>query len=104
VKWLALLLLATAACYAEEPKKPRCNGKSEGLFWPEEANTDRIAAGRLSRCGALEVCVLRGWRYKWQPLSVHVSQLGKKSGALPASCLAPTNEAKEQPPQKAAGN
>jgi hypothetical protein len=35
-----------------------------GQFWPEVANTDRVAAGKLAQCGMLEMCsrgILRYW-------------------------------------------
>ena len=48
-----------------------------GRFWPEAANTDSDAARKLAQCGLLEICTRTTFRYKWQPVTVNVRQLGK---------------------------
>jgi hypothetical protein len=80
VRWILTLLLPAAACLAEEAKPP-CNARNQGRLWPARAETDGAFARRAARCGELELCALAGWRYRWQRVTVHVSQLGKKRGA-----------------------
>ena len=72
---MALLTLLSAACMAEE-ERPRCTSLIRGRFWPEQANWDRAASRRAEQCGELMICTQRAWRYRWEPLTVHVSQLG----------------------------
>jgi hypothetical protein len=74
---MALLALFGTVCLAGEAERPPCNAKQRGRLWPEEANTSREASRRAERCGNLQMCAVGVWRYRWQPLTVHVSQLGK---------------------------
>ncbi len=39
------------------------------------------------------MCSLQIWRYKWKPVSVHVSQLGKAPQPVSAACQAVMDEA-----------
>ena len=48
-----------------------------GRLWPEAVNYDPAAARRAERCGEIFMCRLGAWTYRWEPLTVHVSQLGK---------------------------
>ena len=80
---VASILLAGASV-GQDPAKPRCSARLQGQFWPEQANQDAKLARALSRTGELELCTLWGWRYRWQSVSVHISQLPKKRGKTPA--------------------
>ena len=46
-------------------------------MWPEAANSDRHALQRAARSGKLEVCAATTWRYRWQPMTVTVTQLAE---------------------------
>jgi hypothetical protein len=71
------LCLAIPACFGQDPAKPRCTGKIRGTLWPEAANTDHKALQRAARSGKLEVCAATTWRYRWQPMTVTVTQLAE---------------------------
>jgi hypothetical protein len=68
---IVLLLLAASS-------KPVCNAAHQGRYWPEAANGSRQALRELYQSGALELCSAGEWKYKWMPLSVHVTRLGRK--------------------------
>ena len=68
---IILLLLAAAP-------KPGCDAASQGRFWPEAANYSRTEARRTFQSGMLEMCTAGNRKYRWQPLSVHVSQIRRK--------------------------
>ncbi len=73
----ALLVLLAIPCFAGEMGRPPCNARNRGQLWPQEANSDRNAARRAEHAGQLEMCTPGVWKYHWQPLTVHISQLGK---------------------------
>jgi len=77
VKYLATLILFGAVCLAGGDRRPACNAKVQGQFWPEEANSNHDAARRLYQSGELEMCSLEVWKYKWEHISVNVRDLGK---------------------------
>jgi hypothetical protein len=85
VKYLATLILFGAVCFAGENRRPVCNAKVQGQFWPEEANSDRDAARRLYQSGELEMCSLQVWKYKWEHISVNVRDLGKSKRTAASS-------------------
>ena len=74
VGWLMML---APVCFAGEPQKPVCSARTQGEFWPAEANISQQAAQRLFRSGELELCSLAVWKYKWQHLSVNVRDTGR---------------------------
>jgi hypothetical protein len=75
---MALFFFA-GSCYAEEsPAKPACNARTRGKLWPEKA-------GRHSLAGPIEMCALRLWRYRWEQLTVDVSQLRAESAGSKAA-------------------
>jgi hypothetical protein len=88
VRWMFIPMLMLACGWAQEPPKPRCNAQQRGRLWPEGA--------ARSTCGQIEICTLSVWKYRWEPITVHVSQLAKDpkrrsaceaaqlSGAVPA--------------------
>jgi hypothetical protein len=59
-----------AACFAEDatPAKPECNAENLHKIWPEKTSR---------RPGApVEICVEKHHlRYRWQPLTVDISEL-----------------------------
>jgi hypothetical protein len=80
-----------AGCLAKEPEaiqKPACKAPIHGQFWPQAANTDVTAARKLAQCGALEICTRTAFRYKWQPVTVNVRQLGKTPQEPTPACAA----------------
>ncbi len=80
VSVLMVAVTLAACCFAREDEKPRCTAKLRGQFWPEQANSDPGLVSRLIRTGQLEICTVRVWRHRWEPLTVTVSQLAKESG------------------------
>lgn len=81
------LLLIVPVALAQEVEKPKCSADTLGQLWPAGANHDSALFAKHSRCGELEMCVRRVWRYRWEMLSVRLDQLAK-SGQLrkPAGC------------------
>ncbi len=68
LKWMAIPVLAVCA-QAEVVSKPPCNRQNRGRLWPEQKSA--------RACRAIEICTLHVWKYRWEPLTVHVSQLAK---------------------------
>jgi hypothetical protein len=82
-----LLLLIVPVALAQEGEKPKCGADTLGQLWPADANHDSALFVKHSRCGELEMCVRKVWRYRWEMLSVRLDQLAK-DGQLrkPAGC------------------
>ena len=74
----ALAALLSGLCFAQQDGRPRCTAKLRGRFWPEAANSDGKLLSTLARSGQLEMCVVRVWKHRWEPLTVNVTQLGKE--------------------------
>jgi hypothetical protein len=91
MKLAACMALFASLCLAQEIRKPACNAKTEGQFWPEEANSSQEAVRRFSQSGELEVCSAAGLKHKWKRLSVNVHDLakGKKSSSPPSKKPSP---------------
>jgi hypothetical protein len=88
---MMLCLLLSANVLARAPgnsSKPACRAAIRGQFWPQAANNDSKVAQKLSQCGALEMCSVTTWRYKWLPVTVNVRQLGKNPQQPTAACAA----------------
>lgn len=68
---LCIPVLVAAPLAAEQASKPACTQATQGQVW-----TDRSGSGRPLRT---EVCSLHVWRYRWTQVTVHASQLMKKS-------------------------
>jgi len=88
---ITFCVLMAASVLANQPEvssKPACRAAIRGQFWPDAANSDPQAARKLSQCGALEMCTATTWRYKWQPVTVNVRQLGKTPQQPTAACVA----------------
>jgi hypothetical protein len=96
--------LMGSLCWAQDgqAQKPVCNAENHGLLWPEHiAGHDPVP---------VEMCSVHLWKYKWRPLTVHISALVKEarphaskgtlaSAANPVSMPAPPAEsAKEAEP------
>jgi hypothetical protein len=77
MKYIGLITLFGAMAFAGQPRKPACNAKVQGQFWPTEANTDRQVKHELYQSGELEMCSLVVWKYKWKRISVNVHELLK---------------------------
>ena len=69
LKWLLIPLLATLPGLAQEPPKPPCNARNHGMLWSGGHAPDAR--------GPIELCALSVWKYRWEPLTVDVSQLAK---------------------------
>ena len=91
---LCMLLAASGLAKDQEPavQKPACKAAIHGHFWPDAANTDGNAARKLAQCGSLEICATTGWRYKWQPVTVNVRQLGKAPQEVTPACVSVMEE------------
>jgi hypothetical protein len=94
LKWMLLLFIWGTACLAEDAGRPPCKAQNRGRFWPEQANSDREFARKAERCGELQMCVQGVWRHRWEPLTVHVGQLGKGPKQAIPGCGKATAEAK----------
>ena len=68
---IVLLLVAVSS-------RPACNAANHGRYWPETANGSRQAIREFYQSGTLEMCSAGEWKYKWVPLSVHISRIAKK--------------------------
>jgi hypothetical protein len=75
--FLTVPALLTVPCSAQSVQagKPACNEKARGRLWPEK--TSRGAAVPI------ELCAHKGWRYRWQQLTVDVSQLRVTAASKP---------------------
>jgi|SRR5450631_3468820 hypothetical protein len=82
MRYVALLILFGVACSAGDARKPVCNARKQGQFWPEEANFDHDAARQLYQRGELEMCSLAVWKYKWEHMSVNVRDLTQRRRPL----------------------
>jgi len=65
-------LLLVSACFAREAgaAKPECNAQTKGDFWPDKANRGSGVP--------VEMCVEKHWKYRWEQLTVDISQLRRK--------------------------
>ena len=74
VKWLAIPMMIVFSGYAESPPpapKPVCNAQNRGRLWPEKA-------GRHTAGAPIELCSMHFLKYRWQKLTVDVSELRMK--------------------------
>jgi hypothetical protein len=95
---LCVAMAASVLAKDQEPsRRPACKAAIHGQFWPEAANTNSKAARQLAQCGALEICANTRWRYKWQPVTVNVRQLGKSPQEPSAACAAVIEEYSQEP-------
>lgn len=67
--FFAMPLLLAGACFAQEAgaAKPQCNAQTKGDLWPEKA--------RRGSGVPVEMCVEKHWKYRWEQLTVDISQL-----------------------------
>ena len=103
MRWIVVLVAFGTVCFAEEARRPPCNARNHGRLWPEQANSDRDFAQRAGRCGELLMCTVGVWKYRWQPLTVHVSQLGKGFKRGIPGCGEPNAEAASRPLPRSSG-
>ena len=81
------LLLIVPVVVAQDVEKPKCSADTVGQLWPTDANHDSALFAKHSRCGDLELCVRKLWRYRWETLSVRLDQLAKNGQFhKPAGC------------------
>ena len=85
MKIVSLIAFFGAICLAQDAQKPVCNAKTQGQFWPAEANSGPDAVRRLTQSGEIEMCSQGVWRYKWEHLSVSVRDLAKGKDPAPQS-------------------
>jgi hypothetical protein len=74
---MIFVLFCAGAGSAEQAVRPSCNAQNPGRVWRAQANWDRAAAHRAEYDGQLRICTRGTWIHSWQPLTVHISQLGK---------------------------
>jgi len=71
--WLSIPILLAVSCCAQTPEetkkaiKPECNAQNRGKLWPEKT---AHAVGV-----PIEICTAKAWKYRWQQLTVDISQL-----------------------------
>lgn len=67
-----MAFLGLSVCFAQEAGavKPECNAQTKGNLWPE-----KIFRGSNK---PVEICVARYWKYRWEQLTVDISQLRAK--------------------------
>jgi hypothetical protein len=87
-----LIAVSVLAKEQEPSRRPACKAAIHGQFWPAAANTDGRTARTLAQCGALEICTTTGWKYKWQPVTVNVRQMGKTPLEPTPACAAAIEE------------
>ena len=74
-------MVVLGGCLAQEPDRPVCNAQNRGRLWPEGSTRDT--------CRAVEICGRSGGKYRWEPVTVHVSQLAKDPKRRPACEASP---------------
>jgi len=85
---LFIPVLIATACFGDEanPAKPECNAENEHKLWPEK---NARHSGE-----PVEICVERRSKYKWEPVTVDISELRAKArGAASAPNQAATTHA-----------
>ena len=80
VKLIYTLVLISASAGSQPSEKPRCTKENRGMVWPPES--------ARNNCSEVEVCTFHIWNYRWESVTVHVSQLAKNKRRRPA-CPAP---------------
>jgi hypothetical protein len=69
VKLIYTLVLISASAGLPPSERPRCTKENRGMVWPPESARDA--------CSEVEVCTFHVWNYRWDAVTVHVSQLAK---------------------------
>jgi hypothetical protein len=83
MKTTLLIAFSAAICFAQEAPKPICNAKTQGQFWPAEANSNPQAVRRYTQSGELELCARGLWKYKWEHLSINARDFAKSKHPTP---------------------
>ncbi len=68
--------LADERLPASARAKPECSAQTEHMLWPEKS--ERRSGGLV------EICVGKHLKYRWQPLTVDISELKGKAKAAAA--------------------
>jgi hypothetical protein len=63
---IPILLAASCCSSGAEPAKPVCNAQTRGKLWPETARVSGTP---------IEICSKVHRKYRWQQLTVDISQL-----------------------------
>lgn len=75
MRLLIPLVLSVSCCVrGAEPAKPACNAQTQGALWPE---TGRVLGTPI------EICSKAHRKYRWEQLTVDVSQLKGNLGPKP---------------------
>jgi hypothetical protein len=69
LKWLLIPVVMWVCAWGRDAEKPRCDAQHRGELWPADVRHGE---------GAQQMCTLDVWRYRWEPVTVSVSQLGKE--------------------------
>lgn len=64
-------LVVLGSLFAQSPERPACNARTRGTLWPPRPSNDPRAS--------VELCTAKRWKYRWEPLTVHISELGKNT-------------------------
>jgi len=83
MRWFTLLVLFAMALssWADSSARPPCNAHNRGAVWPTAREGDNRQPA--------QVCTLNVWKYRWQTVTVSVSDLVKKSRHAAPSEVAP---------------
>ena len=85
---LFLPILMVTACCADDinpAAKPACNAQNENKLWPEKTSKGTGVP--------IEICVTKYWGYRWEQLTVDVSQLKGKHKAAGTATTGPVTRA-----------
>src|SRR5215469_15401923 len=78
VRRLLTPTVVMVCCFAQQSGKPACTARTQGMAWREQ--------NARNACGEIQVCTLNVWKYRWQPVTVHVSQLAKNPKERRSAC------------------
>ncbi len=70
IRLLLIPVVLAGYILAADAQKPACTQATQGQVWIERAEH-----GAPVRA---EVCTLQVWRYRWEPATVHVTELPKR--------------------------
>lgn len=75
-----MAFLTASMCFAQEAgsAKPECNAQTKGSLWPEKIY-------RGNSVVPVEICVEKYWKYRWEQITVDISQLRAKRQAVTAT-------------------
>lgn len=73
LKYLLPGLVAIGSLFvqSQSPERPACNARTRGALWPERLSSNSRVP--------VQLCTAKLWKYRWEPLTVHTSELAKKA-------------------------